>query len=437
MPIGTRLRLVITLCAVPLLIAARTTGPVGAIILRCGGVLDPRSGTISRAESIRVADGRIVAISATSADEHASVGATVDLSRVICMPGLIDTHVHLVIDTRSRSGFEFFLYSSARQALLALRNAQTMLRNGFTTIRSIGELQHYYATVDLRDAIERGDFVGPRILVAPHFIEPLVGDTLVLAPELPRISGGLKVSGPIDVREKVRQEIRYGADWIKVMASGSVMTEMDDAEVQGLTDEEIIAAVDEAHRYGKRVAVHAHGTRAIKTAVRAGADSIEHATLIDDDGIELMKIKGTFLVPTLYVMNYVIDHGREAGYTDEKIAKARALQARRNANIRKAFRAGVKVAFGTDTIFPHEQAAREFAAMAELGMSAEQAVQAATTNAAVLLGLQEEIGVLEQGRTADVIAVAEDPYRNLRTLENVLFVMKSGVVVKNDLAPVR
>ncbi len=222
------------------------------------------------------------------------------------------------------------------------------------------------------------------------------------------------------------------AYWIKLYVTGGVMSAGDDPRFQAFTDEEIRAAVDETHRYGKKITVHAIGAGGIKAAVRAGVDSVEHGILIDDEGIALMRERGVYLIPTLYVLSYIVEEGPRLGIPEQMIAKGRAVIASRDKNLRKAFAAGIKIAFGSDTIFPHDQAARELAHLVRLGLTPQQAIRAATGAAAELLGLDQEIGAIEAGKRADIIAVSDNPLENIRALEQVEFVMKDGRVVKNE-----
>lgn len=399
-------------------------------LIQCGALIDGVSGQPRRDVDVLVDGGRIADVAPRGAITVLAGTPHVDLTSSTCLPGLIDLHTHLLLDPLER-GFDVSNPSSATRALLGLRNARVMLRNGFTTLRSPGEFDRYYAFADLRDAIARGDFLGPRIVGAPHAISPTGGhgDINNLPADLEIEKPVMIADGPVELRRAIRQEFQHGADWIKLMATGGVMSHGDDPNATAYSDEEMQAAVDETHRHFKKITVHAIGSAGILQAVRAGVDSVEHGILIDDEGIAAMKERGTFLVPTLYVLNYVVETGPEIGYPQGSIDKGRALMAERDRRIRKAFASGVKVAFGSDTIFPHEQAAREFALLVGLGLSEMEAIRAATVNAAEMLGLQSEIGSIEAGKVADLIAVDGDPLADIRELEDVDFVMKGGVVV--------
>jgi imidazolonepropionase-like amidohydrolase len=416
------------LTAAPLLAgqSART------VAIRCGLLIDGRSdGAVSNA-TIIIRDGRIEAVGRNT--PIPSGAQVIDLGSATCLPGLMDLHVHLLTNTSMGFETQYFNRSGGRKALDGLRNAQRMLQCGFTTLRIPGDDDLYYADIDVRDAIARGEFVGPRLLVAPHMLTATGGhgDYNDLAPDVLVRAANPVISGAESAREIVRQEIKYGADWIKIAITGGVISVHDDPRVTSFTDEELRAAVEETHRYRKKVCVHAIGTEGVKQALRVGVDSIEHAVLIDQEGIRMMKERGIYLVPTLYVLNHIVEDGEKLGYDPGSVAKGKTLVEERNRNIRAAFAAGVKVAFGSDTIFPVEQATREFACLVQLGLTPMQAIRAATLNAADLLGLAGEIGSIEVGKKADIIAVGENPLKNIRSLENVRFVMKDGSIVKNQ-----
>ena len=400
-------------------------------LLRCGGLIDAASDGVQSNIDLLVLEGKIARIGSRGSIQAPAGARQIDLGTSTCLPGLIDLHTHLLIDPLRTLSGGMLEMSSATRALIGLRNARTMLKNGFTTLRSTGEFDKYYAFLDLRDSINRGDLLGPRIVGAAHAISPTGGhgDINNLPADLEIETPTMIADGEDELRKAIRQEFQHGADWIKLMATGGVMSHGDDPNVTAYSDAEMAAAVDETHRHFKKITVHAIGTAGVKQAVRAGVDSVEHAILIDDEGIDLMTARGTVLVPTLYVLNYVVETGPAIGYPPASIAKGRALMKERDRNIRNAFSKGVKVAFGSDTIFPHEQAAREFALMVGLGLSEMDAIRSATINAAELLGLEKEIGTLEAGKLADIVAVDGDPTKDIRELEDIDFVMKAGVVV--------
>jgi imidazolonepropionase-like amidohydrolase len=394
-------------------------------VLRCGRVVDGRSDAAVENASIVVRDGKIVDMGATVAPPPGA--KEIDLRAMTCLPGLIDLHVHL-------SGMANpFNASSADKALAILQNAQAMLRIGFTTVRTLGDMDAYFAPVAVRNAIARGAFEGPRMIVAPHMMSTTGGhgDFAALAPDLEHQAPNRVITGgPDGVRQAIRDELKGGADWIKIAVTGGVMSAGDDPNVTTMTAAELSAAVKETHAHHKKITVHAIGAEGVKAAVRAGVDNVEHALLIDDEGIALMKERGTWLVPTIYVLNHIIDEGARYGYREESIAKGRVLREERDRRLRKAFAAGVKVAFGSDNIFPVDQSPREFAQLVRLGLSPMQAIKAATSNAAELLGLSGEIGTIAAGKQADIVAVPANPLQDVTALERVAFVMQRGRVVR-------
>jgi imidazolonepropionase-like amidohydrolase len=403
-----------------------------ALAIRCGQLIDVNSGSTVTGATILVRGHRIEAVGLNLVVPHGS--KVLDLSRATCLPGLMDLHAHFMFDPSRSTDENYFLGSSAYKALHGLKRVQEFLQLGFTTLRDPSDFDKYFAMVEVRDAIARGDFVGPRIFAAPHALTATGGhgDFNDLAPDVVEMAFGKVISGPNSAREAVREEIKYGADWIKLFVSGGIMSAHDDPRVQQLTDEEVQAAVDEAHRFKKKVAVHAIGSEAIKESIRAGVDSVEHGDLIDDEGIRLMKERGTYLDPTLYVLNYIVEEGPKIGIPENSIAKGRAILEERDRCIRKAFAARVKVVFGSDAIYPISYVPREFQLMVKLGLTPMEAIQAATINSATLLGIQDMVGSLEAGKHADIIATEQNPVDDVGALAHVKFVMKGGQVVKNE-----
>jgi imidazolonepropionase-like amidohydrolase len=331
---------------------------------------------------------------------------------------------------------DILLRSSARKVLDGLRNAAIMLQAGFTTVRSLGDVDSSYGLVELRDAIAREEFPGPRLVVAPHFISTTGGhgDLSEFSPEVPPLALAIIADGVDDLRRAIRREVKYGADWIKLFVSGGILSSSDSPDMVSYSDEELRAAVDEAHRLGRKVAVHAMGTASIKAALRAGVDDIEHGFLIDDEGIRLLQERGAWLVPTAYLLRYLVVDGVGLGLSEGQLAKARDLMALRDDCQRRAFAAGVKVGFGTDNgPWPHGLAAREFGELVRLGLTPLAAIQAATVNAALALGLDREIGNVEVGMQADLIGIKGDPLDDITALERVAFVMQAGRVVKHQV----
>jgi len=308
------------------------------------------------------------------------------------------------------------------------------LRAGFTTVRNVGA--DGFTDVAVRDAVNAGEVEGPRMMVSGPALGITGGhcDDNLLPFEYHRTSEGV-ADGPWAARQKVREVIKYGADVIKICASGGVLSKGDQAAAPQYTLEEMQAIAAEAHKLGRKVAAHAHGAESIRDAIRAGIDSIEHSSLIDDEGIRLAKEHGTYLVFDIYNDDYILAMGEKSGMLPESIEKEKQIGRLQRENFRKAFQAGAKMAFGTDAgVYPHGENARQFAKMVEWGMKPLDAIQAATVNAADLLGWSDRVGTLEKGRYADLIAVDGDPLTDVRVLENVRFVMKGGAVVRNDLA---
>ena len=306
------------------------------------------------------------------------------------------------------------------------------LMAGFTTVRNVGASG--YTDVALRDAINAGDVPGPRMLVSgpPLTITGGHADNNLLPFEYHATNEGV-ADGVDAVRHMVRQNIKYGADLIKFMASGGVLSKGDNPQASQYTLEEMKVIVAEAHRLGRKVAAHAHGAQAILWASEAGVDSIEHGSYIDDAAIAEMKKNGTYLVPTLYLGDWFLENAERNHVPDFLLAKAKEVMPAARKNIAHAFASGVKVAFGTDAaVYPHGLNAHEFAVMVKLGLTPLQAIQAATINAADLLGWSGKVGTLEPGAWADIVAVDGDPIKDVTTLEHVKFVMKGGEVVKNE-----
>jgi imidazolonepropionase-like amidohydrolase len=327
------------------------------------------------------------------------------------------------------TGYSALGISTPREALYGARNARVTLEAGFTTVRNVGA--NGYADIALRDAINAGDVPGPRIDASGPAIGVTGGhcDQSLLAPEFHHKAEGVADGVPA-LMAKTREIAKYGADCIKICASGGVLSKGDSPEATQFSDDEIRAVVMEAHRLGRKVAAHAHGAAGIKQAVRAGVDSIEHASFIDDEAIQLMKENGVYLVPTVYLADWFMENHERMGVPDFMVEKANMVMPAARQNLARAFKSGVKVAFGTDAaVYPHGMNAREFAVMVKLGLTPMQAIQAATVNAADLLGWSDRVGSIEAGRYADIIAVKGDPITDVTTLERVSFVMKGGQIV--------
>jgi imidazolonepropionase-like amidohydrolase len=319
-----------------------------------------------------------------------------------------------------------------RSAMYGVRAARDTLNAGFTTVRDVGASG--YGDIALRDAINDGDTPGPRMLVSGYALGIKGGhcDNNLLAPEYKDVGNGV-ADGPWAARAKVREMAKYGADLIKICATGGVLSKGDAAGAQQYTLEEMQAIVGEAHKLGRRVAAHAHGASGISDAIRAGVDSVEHASLIDAEGIKLAKEKGTWLVMDIYNDDYILGEGEKAGFLPESLAKEKEIGQLQRDNFRKAYAAGAKMAFGSDAgVYPHGDNGKQFFYMVKYGMTPMAAVQAATINAAELLGWKDKVGSIKAGKFADIIAVTGDPMADVSALAKVGFVMKGGAVVKGD-----
>lgn len=402
-------------------------------LIHAGRLLDVRAGRLLTDQAILIENERISAVGPwAQLSGRAADAQVIDLSNATVLPGLTDCHTHLT-GNPEQVGYESLGISIPRATLYGARNARVTLEAGFTTVRNVGA--EGYSDVALRDAINAGDIPGPRMLVSGPPIGVTGGhcDENLLPPEYHSRAEGVADGVPA-VIQKTREVVKYGADVVKVCATGGVLSRGDSPGAEQFSDEELRAIVTEAHRLGRKVAAHAHGTSGIKQAVLAGVDSIEHGSLIDDEDIRLMKERGTYLVPTLYLGDWFMENAQRLNVPEFIMVKARAIMPLARQNISRAFRAGVKVAFGTDAaVYPHGLNAREFAVMVKLGMTPAQAIRAATLNAAELLGWTDRIGAIEPGRYADIIAVSGDPLADVTELERVRFVMKGGAVVRNDI----
>ena len=414
-------------CFVPAVIAAP-----GAV--RCGKLLDVRTGKLL-ADQIVVFDeaGTITAVGAAASTALPKGVVAIDLSGFTCLPGLIDVHTHITSDPYM-SGYQGLGVSYPREAVIGAKNANKTLRAGFTTVRNVGA--GGFSDVALRDGINEGDVPGPRMFVSGPALGITGGhcDNNLLPYDFHYKEMGV-ADGPWEARAKVREVVKYGADVIKVCASGGVLSKGDLPGTPQYTLEELTAIAEEAHKLGRKVAAHAHGTQSIKDAIRAGIDSIEHSSLIDDEGIALAKEHHTFLVFDIYNDDFILSEGAKAGMLPESIEKEKKLGRLQRENFRHAFQSGAKIAFGTDAgVYPHGDNAKQFAKMVEWGMKPLDAIQAATITAADLIGHPDKLGALEPGHYADLIAVKGDPLADVKVLESVPFVMKGGAVVRNDAA---
>ena len=402
------------------------------VALHAGHLLDVKSGKTLADQIIMIEDGKIVSSSATTEAKIPPDAIRIELPNATVLPGFIDAHTHLTMNPQF--GYETLSLSIPREALIGAKNARLTLMAGFTTVRNVGAAG--FSDVALRDAINAGDVPGPRMLVSGPALGITGGhcDNNMLPSEYHAVGDGV-ADGIAAVQHKVRENIKYGADVIKVCATGGVLSLGDNPQASQYTLEEMKAIVADAHRLGRKVAAHAHGAEGIKWAAEAGVDSIEHGSYIDDAAIAVMKEHGTYLVPTLYLGDWMIDNAGLTRLPPPLLAKAKEVIPAARKNIAHAFASGVKVALGTDAaVYPHGMNAHEFSVMVRLGLSPLQSIQAGTINAADLLGWTGRVGTLEPGAWADIVAVDGDPLKDITTLEKVKFVMKGGEVMKNDYA---
>jgi imidazolonepropionase-like amidohydrolase len=424
--------------AMVLLFSARSavaeSPPARAILLKAARLFDGKADAVASPAQVLVRGGKIAAVGKGAAATDAEV---IDLGDATLLPGLMDAHTHLTSQASEdwkQDELDHFKKPIPQFAIESVEYARRTLMSGFTTVRDVGSWD--LLDVSLRNAIREGKAIGPRMLVSVNAIGARGGHcdwTAGYRPKLLKEPGTTEgvAAGPDEMRAAVRYNTKHTADVIKICASGGVLSLTDKVDSPQLTLAEMEAAVNEAHALGRKTAAHAHGAEAAKRAVRAGIDSIEHGTFLDEEGLNLMKARGTYLVytPTLCLAERMKRNGAPA----EVVAKSAAADARQEQMFKNALAKGVKIAFGTDAaVCPHGTQAEQFEHMVSLGMKPLGALKSATSEDAKLLGVDEQLGSLEPGKLADIVAVRGDPLRDIKQMKTVFFVMKEGVVFRND-----
>ncbi|MFT4033399.1 MAG: amidohydrolase family protein [Siphonobacter sp.] len=400
-------------------------------VILCRKLIDG-TGQVHTNVAITIDNNRIVAIDKKNT---ISKDATViDLGEYTVLPGLIDAHVHPFID-KDDYQIDHLKRSSAQKALEGLKHVQDLLNAGWTTLRIAGDADVGYAQFDIRDAINKGLFVGPRIFGAGHYISVTGGggDINFLSYEQPILADGLIANGPDAMQKAVREEIKNGSDWIKILVTGAFMTVGDNPQDVHFSPEELKAVMEEANRRHKPVMAHAHATEGIKMAIRAGVRSVEHGSYLDDECIELLLQHGTYLIPTLTVGLFFQEKYFNSKALEKAVSLGKKSDDNKNIMLQKAIQKGVKIGIGTDWVgFPAEYSAREFTELVKLGMTPMQVIQAGTKVNAEMLGKEKDFGTIEVGKLADIIAVKGDPLADVSELQRVKFVMIGGQVVRKD-----
>ncbi|MFA9274304.1 MAG: amidohydrolase family protein [Candidatus Aquirickettsiella gammari] len=420
-----------TICATLVAAACAFTANAFAadVLITASNMLDVRTGKTIANPQILVRDGRIVSIKNGGAPNTDANLQKIDLPGMTLLPGLIDMHVHLDSDP-TYGGYNTLQFGDRFWSILTVPHASRTLDAGFTTVRNVGA--DAWNDVGLRQAIEEGKVRGPRVVTAAYSFGATGGhcDSTFFPPSMNQQSA-FNADNPEEGRKRVRELRKYGAQVIKICATGGVFSHNTEPGQQQMSLKEMSAVAEEAHQWGLRVAAHAHGASGIKDAIRAGIDTIEHASLIDDEGIALAKKHGAYLSMDIYNTDYTQSEGKKNGVMEDNLRKDREVADVQREGFRRANAAGVKMVFGTDAgIYPHGDNAKQFATMVKYGMTPVQAIQSATVVAAEALA-SKDIGVLEAGRFADIIAVAGDPAKDVRLLENVAVVIKGGEVVKS------
>jgi len=398
------------------------------VVVSADRMLDVLTGRIVERPQITITDGRIASVAAQGAPV-ADGARHVDLPGMTLLPGLIDMHVHLTSDPHF-SGYRELEFTDNFWTVVGVANAKKTLEAGFTTVRNVGSAN--FDDVALKQGIEHGYIPGPRIVPATYAIGATGGhcDFTGLPPSIHTASTAI-ANGPDELRAMVRKLRKYGAEVIKFCGTGGVLSKTDAVGAQQYDLAEMKALVDEAHMLGLKVAVHAHGTAGIKDALRAGVDTIEHASLADDEAFALAKQHGAYFTMDIYDDDYILAEGEKNGLFKESLEKERMVGRKQRETFRAAVKAGVKMLFGTDAgVYPNGDNAKQFATMVTWGMTPMQAIQAATVTAGEALGRATDVGAIAVGRFGDLIAVAGDPLADVTLLQSVPFVMKGGEVVK-------
>ncbi|HEY4958022.1 MAG TPA: amidohydrolase family protein [Caldimonas sp.] len=403
--------------------------PAGAetVVVSADRMVDVVAGRIVERPQITISDGRIVAVGAQGGEVPAGA-RRLDLPGLTLLPGLIDMHVHLTSDPRY-GGYRGLEFTDNFWTVVGVANAKKTLDAGFTTVRNVGA--DNYDDVALKQAIEEGHIPGPRIVPATFAIGATGGhcDSTEFPPSI-KVPAPAVADGPEAIRAMIRKLRKYGAEVIKFCGTGGVFSKTDTASGQQYDLAEMKALVQEAHMLGLKVAVHAHGASGIKDAIRAGVDTIEHASLADEEAFQLAKQAGTWFSMDIYNDDYILAEGEKNGVFKESLEKEREIGLKQRQTFRAAVKAGVKMIYGTDAgVYPNGENARQFATMVEWGMTPMQALQSATVNAAEALGRVRDVGAIAVGRYADLVAVRGDPLADVRVLQKPAFVMKGGVVV--------
>jgi len=408
--------------------SAATAAFADTVVVSADRMIDVLTGRIVNHPQVTITDGRIVAVAAQGSALPAGA-RRVDLPGMTLLPGLIDMHTHLTSDPRF-SGYRRLQFTDNYWTVVGVANAKKTLEAGFTTVRNVGSAN--YDDVAIKQGIEQGMVPGPRIVPATYAIGATGGhcDSTELPPSIssprPAVANGAE-----EIRATVRKLRKFGAEVIKFCGTGGVLSKTDTVGGQQYDLAEMKALVDEAHMLGLKVAVHAHGTSGIKDAIRAGVDTVEHASLADDEAFALAKQHGTWFSMDIYNDDYILAEGEQNGVYKESLEKERMIGLKQRQTFQAAVKAGVKMVFGTDAgVYPNGYNARQFVTMVKWGMTPLQALQAATVNAAEALGRSQDVGAIAVGRYGDLIAVAGDPLADMSLLQSIGFVMKNGEVVK-------